>query len=221
MDYQNNKSKKFTLRGFIKKNYFSQLYALFVSTTVFFSYITLNFEYHRFISPWTELTKLTHGQLFNEIIISVFKPFLHIEKISGEICGYECVYFANKIAWVLLIFLITFLIAERLKDYFISGSSKLLRYLTFLIAITYPFLIRWASWGTIVDPIYALGIFLLIIASREFLINKNKSISIKKYPIKTITCAVIGIFLVDLSRPYGFLIICLFSILCVDTISFT
>tara|TARA_B100000212_G_C27372295_1_gene533124 strand:+ start:489 stop:1739 length:1251 start_codon:yes stop_codon:yes gene_type:complete len=202
-----------SIYNFIKKSYFTKLYSLFISSLVFFSYITLNFEYHRIISPWTELKRLTHSQLFNEVIISVFKPFLHIEKISGDLCGYECVYFANKITWVLLTFLISFLLIKRLRDYFINGSSRIIKCLSFLIATSFPFLIRWASWGTIVDPLYALGIFLLLMASNEFFILKNNNSFIKKPTAKRIAYAVIGVLIIDLSRPYGFFAICLFGIL--------
>ena len=204
---------KLLFNNFIKKNYFSRLYSLFVSSLVFFSYITFNFEFWRIISPWEELIKLSHSQLFNGIILSVFKPFLHVEKFAGEVCGYECINYVNRITWAIIIYFICLLIIERLKKYFLCSNLKVLKYSSFTILLTLPFLIRSASWGTIVDPIYALGILLVLIASEELFIPKNKSSSKKLLSLKKVAYAILGIWLVDLSRPYGLIAVFMFAVL--------
>ena len=216
IDMDNQKHNKIFgifLVNLIKKYYFSRFYSIFVASSVFFSYITYNFEFWRVISPWTELIKLSHSQLFNGIILSVFKPFLHVEKFAGEVCGYECIDYVNRIAWAIIIYFLCLLIVERLKIYFLNSNSKILKYLSFTILLTLPFLIRSASWGTIVDPIYALCILLVLIASEELFIPKKNSSSKKLLSLKKVAYAILGIWLVDLSRPYGLIAVSMFAVL--------
>tara|TARA_S200000501_G_scaffold352462_1_gene371337 strand:- start:584 stop:1858 length:1275 start_codon:yes stop_codon:yes gene_type:complete len=195
----------YLINNIVRKAQFEKIYSMLISALVFFRFHVTNFEWSRFIWPYTELTKLSHKELFNDIIFTVFKPFLHVEKIAGQICGYECINYTNKIVWAVLVYLISYLIIKRLKEYFLYSKFKVLKFLSLIIIITFPFLIRSSSYGGVSDIIYTFGILLLFVASQEFLIikNKNNLFSRKYSSTKIILFVVTGIIFVDLSRPYG------------------
>ena len=188
------------------------VYALIISSTSFFRYKTDNFSYWRTIWPWNKLLELSHKEIFLDTLFPTFRPFIHVEKVAGEVCGYFCINFLNKLVWAIGIYTITYLIFNLIRKDFYKVNSQYLSLSNLAIYFFYPVYIFFAGFGAFTDVTYPLGMVLILISLFKLKIPKieDKDHLLKEKNL-VILITFIGAILIQFSRPYGLLVLILFG----------
>ena len=166
---------------------------------------TPNFAWMHSIWPYGELTRQSHLEIFRNTLIPVFRPFLHIEKILGQIGGMPLIEFGNAFIYGISVFYIVHLSLSRLLIH--ADSSSIPQWKSRLIAIilaSLPIYLYTSTFGSITDVLYPLGVILYIYSILNCLETSDPRSSYKGLPsVLLVFVGSLGLVLVMLSRPYG------------------
>lgn len=67
---------------------------------------TPNFAWVHVIWPHNELLEYSHLELFTQILIPTFRPFLHLEKLLGTLLGSKGIDTINQVCYAVFVWLI-------------------------------------------------------------------------------------------------------------------
>ena len=173
---------------------------------------TPNFAWNHAIWPYERLLDQSHIELFSQTLIPSFRPFLHLEKLFGDLLGFKGIYAINQVTYAAFVWLIADLIRKNMPSQQLQKRGLAARLILLLPYTVLPFYFAIASPRTIADPIYAYGIMSMIFFF-IFLERKNNQ-DVFKGPsmINLYAWAAGAIIVVDLSRPYGIVAVAIFMI---------
>lgn len=163
---------------------------------------TPNFGWCGLFPSLDKLLAESHGSLFRNVLGSVLRPSLHIEKSLGHACGMTCVngyyylaYFAALLTSLLLTTPHLFRIAGMGNECERRWASRILWALPIYLIIF--------SYGSIVDAIFPMSIICLSRLLLEGRRNIRFSQSQLANNLLAFTLFTILTFLADMTRPYA------------------
>ena len=151
--------------------------------------VTPNYAWMGVLTP-EALEGMSHGTLFTDVIIPVFRPSLHLEKILLQTCGVKCTREFNQWLYAILAFLISECIASAYLTIRKNNQGTIVALASCSIVLM-PIYLSFASFGSFVDLTYVLSIIVLVRLSVAHSVQVSGSLFLA-----------LAIAVGDLSRPY-------------------